>query len=58
MWSSISALLTLGVMVFKLWADNEVAKEAKFNAEKQAIHDAVESGDHARIHAIIDGMRR
>ena len=58
MWAAISALLTLGVMAFKLWVDNENAKEAKFNATKQSISDAVASGDVARINGMVQQLRR
>lgn len=58
MWAGISGLITLAVMVLKLWIDNENAKEAKFNATKQAISDAVTSGDISRINGIIQQLRR
>jgi hypothetical protein len=58
MWSGISGLITLAVMVFNLWLKNENAKEEKFNADKKAIQDSVASGDHSRINAIVQQLRR
>lgn len=58
MWAGISGLITLAVMVLKLWTDNENKKQEKFDADKKAITDAVASGNHSNINAIISGMRR
>ncbi len=56
--SVIGSFLALAILVFKWWTDDSKKKDEKFNADKQAIKDAVDSGDNSRIHAIIDQLRR
>lgn len=58
MWMAISSLLTLAVMSFKLWVDNETAKKEKFDADKKAISDAVASGNVSDINRIVEQLQR
>lgn len=58
-WCSVIGLaLVLSIMVLKWWfAKNDKREKEKADAKKE-ISDAVASGDVARIHRIIDRMRR
>ena len=45
-------------MVFSQWIKNEQSKQEKFDADKKAIIDAVASGNHAAINAIVGKLQR
>lgn len=53
----ILALLSLASSVFVWLVKNDSEKKKKIAERKKEIKDAVYSGDVARIHAIIDGLR-
>lgn len=57
MWEGISGLITLAVMVLKLWIDNKNAQEANLNAQKKEISDAISSGNISSINSVIQQLR-
>ena len=54
----ILALLSLAGSVFVWWAKNDSEKKKKVAERKQEIKDAVYSGDIARLHSVIDKLRK
>ncbi len=58
MWEGVAGLLTLVVMILKLWVSNENAKQGVFDANKKAISDAVARGDVSIINRYIQLLHR
>ena len=54
----LGALLQFAVLIFKCIDDSNKAKEAKLNAQKKSISDAVASGDVSAINGAIQQLRR
>lgn len=57
MWESLAGLITLIIMVIKLFLDYRYEKEAQLNADKKEIKEAIASGDLGRINAVVERMR-
>jgi hypothetical protein len=52
------AILQLIATVFTWWIKNNSSEKEKHDATKKEIHEAIASGDVARVHRIIDKLRK
>lgn len=57
MWEGIGGLITLAVMILKLWADHSAQIQKEHDDAIQNIKDATASGDVSRINAVINSLR-
>lgn len=58
MWTGMSGLITLAVLIIKAWIDHASALQKEHDDAIKNISNAVASGDISRINAVVSQLRR